>query len=157
MQTTNQNRESEIKTGTAEKLKECFRGELSAVETYELALKSINHVGMHHTLQELLNSHARRMELLRDQMGRLGIETPTSSGVWGAFTKTVQAGADLLGDRVAIAALEEGEDLGLARYTNDLAGCDAKTKKLIEGELLPEQQRTHDLCKTLKTYVNAPS
>jgi hypothetical protein len=157
MQTMNQKSESDLKSASVEKLYECFRGELSAVETYELALKSIDHVGLHHTLQELLSSHARRAELVRDQISRLGLEMPKSSGAWGTFTKAVQAGADLLGDRAAIAVLEEGEDRGLARYTSDLAGCDPKTRKLIEEQLLPEQQRTHQLCKTLKSYVMAPS
>src|SRR5688572_28855994 len=121
MQTMKQNSESELKTTTYEKLKECYQNELSAMETYDLALKNIDHVGLHHTLQEILASHARRVELIRDQMSRLGVEVPKSSGVWGTFTKAVQAGADLLGDRAAIAVLEEGEDRGLEKYTKDLA------------------------------------
>jgi demethoxyubiquinone hydroxylase (CLK1/Coq7/Cat5 family) len=139
------------------KLEECLQGELSAVETYELALKSINHVGLHRALQEILESHALRAERIRERISRAGAEAPKSSGVWGAFTKVVQAGADLLGDRVAIATLEEGEDRGLAMYTSGLEGCDAKTRKFIDTELLPEQRRTHDLCRSLKTYVKAPS
>jgi len=150
---------SEINTknaGTA-KLKECLRVELSAVETYELALKSINHVGLHHTFQEILVSHARRTELLTETIGRLGAESPKSSGIWGAFAKAVQAGADLLGDRTAIASLEEGEDRALKLYTEGLNDCDVTTRRLIETDLLPEQRRTHELCRTMKKYVAAPS
>lgn len=153
----NQQTQSAAKAEDTGKLEECFRGELSAVETYELALKSITHVGLHRALQELLESHALRSERIREQISRLGAEPPKSSGVWGAFTKVVQAGADLIGDRAAIAALEEGEDRGLAMYTTGLEGCDAKTRKFIDTELLPEQRRTHELCRSLKTYVTAPS
>ncbi len=32
-------------------------------------------------------------------MSTLGVEPPPSSGVWGAFAKLVQAGADVLGPR----------------------------------------------------------
>jgi demethoxyubiquinone hydroxylase (CLK1/Coq7/Cat5 family) len=155
--TTKDASQSTTKDASVEKLEECLRGELSAVETYELALKGIDHVGLHHTLQEILASHARRTELLSEKIGRLGADPPKSSGIWGAFAKVVQAGADLLGDRAAIAALEEGEDRGLRLYKENLEGCNAKTRKLIETKLLPEQERTHELCRSLKQYMAAPS
>ena len=139
------------------KLQECLRSELSAAETYELALKSVSHVGLHRTLQEILVSHSRRITLLREKINGLGGEVPSDSGVWGAFAKVFQLGADLLGDRLGIAALEEGEDRGLELYTKDLGECDPKTRKLIDTDLLPEQRRTHDLCRTLKSYLTAPS
>ncbi len=99
-----------------------FRAELSAVETYELALKSINHVGLHRTLQEILSSHARRRDQLQTALGRRGVQGPRGSGVWGAFAKTLQAGADLLGDRAAIALLEQGEDRILELYKQKAHG-----------------------------------
>jgi len=139
------------------KLDECLQGELSAVETYELALKSVNHVGLHHTLQEILASHARRTELLTEKIKRVGSEPPKSSGIWGTFAKVVQAGADLLGERAAIAALEEGEDRGLKLYTEGLDTCNSKTRTFIQTSLLPEQQRTHELCRSLKQYMASPS
>ena len=148
---------SDTKDASAAKLEECLRGEISAVETYGLALKSVHHVGLHHALQQLLDSHSRRVEQIRQQIGRAGAEAPTGSGVWGAFTKVFQAGANLLGDRAAIGALEEGEDRGLAMYKEDLTGCDASTRSFIETKLLPEQQTSHDLCRSLKTYVTQPS
>lgn len=156
MQTT-PSRENASRHTSIEKLQEFLRSEISAVETYELALKSVTHVGLHRTLQEILTSHARRTTVLREKIAGLGSEADTSSGVWGAFAKVFQAGADLLGERVAIAALEEGEDRAVEMYSTDLKGCDAKTQKFVDGDLLPEQQRTHDLCRTLKTYVTTPS
>ena len=154
---TNPSRETETRDASVAKLQECLRSEFSAAETYELALKSITHVGLHRTLQEILVSHSRRTALLRDKITGLGAEASTDTGVWGAFAKAFQIGADLLGDRLAIAALEEGEDRGLELYSKDLAECDLKTRKLIDTDLLPEQRRTHDLCRTLKSYMTAPS
>lgn len=151
-QTSNTSREY-----STSKLEECMRGELSAVETYELALKSVTHVALHHSLQEILDNHTRRVEWLRDRLSRQGATPVKSSGVWGAFTKAVQMGADLLGNRTAIASLEEGEDRGMRLYTKDLDECDMETRTFITTQLLPEQQYTHDLCRTLKKYVNAPS
>jgi demethoxyubiquinone hydroxylase (CLK1/Coq7/Cat5 family) len=141
----------------ADKLAECLRGEISAVETYELALKHIDHVDIHRALQEILVSHSRRVDLLRDQMTRTGAAIPAGSGAWGAFAKAVQAGADLLSTQAAVAALEAGEDRGLAQYTSGLDDCDAETRSFISTSLLPEQQRTHELCRTLKNYLKQPS
>lgn len=140
-----------------DKLTECYRGELSAVETYELALKSINDVGVHKALQELLTSHSRRVDAIRERMSSQGIEVPESSGVWGAFAKLVQTGADLLNEKTAIASLEEGEDHGLALYSEDLSSCSPDVRNFITTRLLPDQQRSHDLCRSLKKYLKQPS
>jgi hypothetical protein len=134
-----------------------LRAELAAVETYELALKSINHVGVRHALQEILTSHAQRSDKIRSRVASLGTEPAGSSGAWGALVKTLQAGADLLGDRLAIAALEQGEEHGLGLYTRAFDDVDWGTQKFVETELLPEQRRTQELCRTLETYTKAPS
>jgi len=156
MQTT-PSRENASRHTSVEKLQAFLRSEISAVETYELALKSVTHVGLHRTLQEILTSHGRRTAQLREKITALGAIPEESSGVWGAFAKVFQAGADLLGERTAIGALEEGEDRSVEMYSADLKGCDTKTQKLVDSDLLPEQRRTHDLCRTLKTYVTTPS
>jgi hypothetical protein len=150
---TNPHRETVTHVASLRKLQECFRGELSALETYELALKNVTHAGFQHALQEMLASHGYQEVLLSERIRQTGGELPTSSGVWGAFAKAVQAGADLLGDRTVIAALEEGEDRGMALYTEGLDGCDPSTRSFIATELLPRQQHTHELCRALKDYV----
>lgn len=142
---------------TIEKLQDCLRGEMMAVETYERALSSVDHVGLHHALQEILTSHAHRQDLIRERLGHMGGDVPSSTGLFGTFAKVLQRGADILGDRVAIAALEEGEDRGLAMYEEAVASCDGRTRRFIEKDLLPEQHHTHDLCRQLKDYVTQPS
>lgn len=157
MQTNPQRRTHATTDTSIEKLQQCLRSEVSAMETYELALKNITHVGLHRALQEIYESHARRSERLRETIVRAGGDPVHSSGLWGAFLVAVQAGADLLGDRAALAALEEGEDRGLRLYTVGLGVCDTKTRRFVDTELLTEQRRTHELCRKLKEYVNAPS
>lgn len=149
--------ETVVMNASLEKLQEFLRGELSAVETYELATKDITHVGVHRTLQEIIASHADRIVQLRERIGQFGAEPTTSSGIWGAFAKVFQAGADLQGNRVAIAALEEGEDHGLRLYGENLNECDPRTRTFVKTELLVQQQHTHELCHMLKSYLDAPS
>jgi len=105
----------------------------------------------------MLTSHARRQDLIADSILGLGGEPPTNSGVWGVYAKVFQAGADLLGDRPAIAALEAGEDRCPKLYIEGPGGCDGETRQLIDEHLLPAHRRTNDLCKTLRDYVTAPS
>jgi demethoxyubiquinone hydroxylase (CLK1/Coq7/Cat5 family) len=149
--------EAPARNPNVDRLADCLRSELSAVETYELALKGVTHVGVHHAIQEILESHLRRADLLRTAIVAMGGDPPSSSGIWGAFARAVQAGADLLGDRTAVASLEDGEDRTLALYAGDVSQCDAETTRIIERELLPQQRHTHELCRALKSYVNAPS
>jgi hypothetical protein len=156
-----------VNEASIERLRECLRGELSATETYEFALSHlshvgshsalISHVGIHPVLQQILVSHAVRAERLGEHLRTMGAEATASSGVWGVFAKIMQAGADLLGDATALAALKAGEDHGLRIYLEAVQQCDAPTRGFIETLLLPEQRRTHELCSSLKKYVNAPS
>ncbi len=76
--TTRENTES--RDASVAKLQECLRSELSAAETYELALKSVSHVGLHRTLQEILVSHSRRTTLLREKIAGLGAKSRPTRG-----------------------------------------------------------------------------
>ena len=139
-----------------EKLAECLRGELAAVETYELALRHVNREAARQTLESILANHKRRAELIHDKMTRAGLPVPASSGAWGTLAKAVQVGADLLSVSAAVAALEAGEDRGLRLYTSDLDELDHDTRYFIATTLLPEQRRTHDLCRSLKDDLRQP-
>ena len=145
----------EVANDAIDTLNECLRGELSAVETYQLALRSVRGHELTRRLKVLLDSHDRRVTLLVDRIRRLGGEPTQGSGAWGAFARAVQRGADLFGDRVALGALEQGEDHGLDLYTKDLPGLDPETRAFLEEEILPEQRYSHDLCRSLLHLVKA--
>jgi len=145
------------RAASVDKLQECLRCELSAVKTYELALETPPLTPLHRTLQEILMSHARRIAQLRERLLRLGVEPARSSSAWDAFVGAVRAGLDLLGEQAALAALEDGESRGLDLYEDNIAACDLWTRTLIPADFLPEQQRTRDLCWSMKRYVEAPS
>jgi len=133
-----------------------LRTELAAVETYDLAIANTTHVGLHHELQEIGESHFRRAEKLRRKLASMGARPPTTSGAWGAFAKAVQIGADLLGDKPAMAALEAGEDRCLSLYEK-VSSARTDARAFIVSELLPEQRRTHQTCHALRNFVNDPS
>ena len=140
---------------TIDTLNEFLRGEEAAVETYELAIKSTKDPPLGTSLQQLWDDHSQRITILRRRIIEFGGEPSKSSGVWGAFAKAVQAGADLLGDSAAMSVLEEGEDRGLRMYSDGLKSLDPVIRDLVSQTLLPAQRKTHDLCRSLKRFVKA--
>jgi demethoxyubiquinone hydroxylase (CLK1/Coq7/Cat5 family) len=136
---------------TIERLNSFLRGEISAVETYEIALGKIDHIStVRDELLVNLKSHQDRIMMLQDAILELDGEPATGSGSWGALAATVEKSATLLGEKAAVAALEEGEDHGLADYQQDLEGLGDRERQLVTDRLLPAQQRTHDRLTELK-------
>lgn len=131
-----------------------LRGELSAVETYDQCLEKIQNPQLSDTLRELRQSHHERARLLEEKVRQLGGEPSRESGPWGGFAKLVEGGAKLLGDKAAIAALEEGEDHGRDDYKRDLGALSADCQAFVRGQLVPEQQRTHDRLSRLKKQLH---
>jgi hypothetical protein len=139
---------------SVEQLNSFLRGEISAVETYQLALDKVDHIGS--TRDELLvnlKSHQDRVMMLQDAVRALGGEPVTGSGPWGAFAKAIETGAKAFGEKAAISALEEGEDHGLKDYKGDLKDLDFEARSLIQNKLLPQQQQTHDRLSALKKRI----
>src|SRR5439155_20827476 len=113
------NRGSAIDANTVVGILNTFlRGELSAVETYRQALERLASSSWATELLENKRSPEQRVEMLRNQIIRLGGKPADDSGPWGGFAKLVEGGAKLFGEKAAIAALEEGEDHGLKLYRN---------------------------------------
>ena len=106
-------------------------------------------------VQSCLQSHQSRVTLLRDAILAAGGTPVDSSGPWGVFAKVVEGGASVLGDKAAIAALEEGEDHGVKDYRSDMAQFDATTQSLILSKLQPEQLQTHSKMSALKKRLSA--
>lgn len=138
---------------TVDQLNSFLRGEMSAVETYRQAAEALNGNRDAELLEQWRQSHEHRVNLLRDRIVRLGGTPSDGSGPWGTFAQLVEGGAAAFGWKTAIAALEEGEDHGLADYRSDVSKLDADTQAFIRSKILPEQQKTHDAVSSLKKRV----
>jgi uncharacterized protein (TIGR02284 family) len=137
-------------------LNSLLRGEISAAETYKMAIDKIAdsdtqaaNVGL---LREMQEDHGRAAQILREQIRGLGGEPADSSGAWGAWAQTVQGTANLLGDASALKSLKEGEEHGLKDYQEAIDDVDTQTASLIQAQLLPAQQRHISL---LDQLINA--
>jgi len=131
-------------------LNELLRGEISAVETYRQAIDKLGSSATLGQLEDCRRSHEQRIPKLRELVARLGGQPAKESGAWGAFARLFEGGAKAFGERAALAALEEGEDHGLKLYRDDLDKLDASSRRLVEMDLLPAQERTHRDMSALK-------
>lgn len=134
-----------------EQLNIFLRGEMAAVETYHLALHELDHIST--ARDELLinlKSHQDRVASLQDAIIAAGGTPATSSGAWGTLAKAAEGTATALGEKAAIAVLEEGEDHGLADYQDDIDKLDPETRYLVAHQLLPQQLLTRDRTRAIK-------
>lgn len=138
------------RTDTVARLSALCRGEISAVETYNQALDSGVLARFADQLRLCQSSHQSRSDILRRQIAALGGTPPVSSGAWGSFVKAVEGAATALGEKAAIAALEQGEDHGLNEYRQRTAELDLGSQALVREHLLPQQVETHRIVSTLK-------
>ena len=132
-----------------------LRGEISAVETYRMALDKLDaNSPARAELVANLASHEDRVQMLRSAIMQCGGEPVTSSGPWGVFAKAVEGAARTFGDKSAIAALEEGEDHGLKDYKADLDDIETDQRLLVTSRLLPLQEMTHRRMSSLKKQLS---
>lgn len=133
-------------TGTSQavdQLNSLLRGEISAVETYKLAIEKVGeeHVSDATQLRAIAQEHGEHAQRLREEILRLGGEADDSSGAWGVYAKTIEATAKLFGDASALKALKEGEEHGLKDYRESLDDLDESSRRLVAEVLIPAQQR----------------
>lgn len=138
-----------------EKLNSLLQGELSAVETYNMALEKIKTPATATILTECRSCHSDRVAKLTQMVTSLGAAPSTTSGPWGSFAKLVQAGAVALGEGSAIGALKEGEDQGLDTYKGASKHTDDVSGEFVLNNLLAAQERTQKAISAL--YENMPA
>jgi demethoxyubiquinone hydroxylase (CLK1/Coq7/Cat5 family) len=137
-------------TNPVKHLNSFLQGELSAVETYQRAIEKLDRSQYRGILENCWRSHVRRAELLEGEVRRLGGQPAQSSGPWGALSRLIGGGAAILGEKTAIAALEQGEDNRRDEYRRDLGRLPDDIRHFVESTVLPEQAITHAAVSALK-------
>ena len=124
-------------------LNSLLRGEISAQETYTQAIERLAIDGRSEVevLRQIAREHSGAVERLRDAITRAGGEPAESSGVWGAFARSVEGTAKSLGDKAAIKALKEGEEHGLKDYREAVDDVEPSIRQIIVADLIPAQER----------------
>ena len=122
---------------TVNHLNSLLKGEISATETYRMAIdKAAGKETPEHTdlLQKFQEEHAASASHLRQCIADLGGEASDTSGAWA---KTVQGTMNIFGAVSALKAIREGEEHGLNDYEAAAAEVDTRSRQLIEEQLIP--------------------
>ena len=137
-----------------------LRGEISAAETYRMAIDKVadsdkaSQSANLNILREIQEEHGRAAQALRDRIRELGGEPSDSSGAWGAWAKFTQGTANLFGDSSSLKSLKEGEEHGLKDYQEGVDDIDMTSAQLVENQLIPAQQRHINLLDQMITTVS---
>ena len=135
-----------MKTMESADMSECIdvcnsllRGELSAVETYSLAINRYVGKTAVTELQRIRSEHALSAARLSQNVREMGGTPDEDSGAWGLFAKAVQGASNLFGAESAMESLQRGEEKGRSDYEEALKNDDvmASCKEMISSELLP--------------------
>ena len=126
-----------------EQLNSLLRGEISAVQTYEQAIRAIGaDFGPEAAeLRRIAQEHGEHAQDLRARVRTLGGDPDDSARVWGTLVQAVEGTARLFGDATALKALREGEEHGLRDYRDALSELDVESRRLVQDALLPAQLR----------------
>lgn len=134
---------------TIDTLNSYLRNELSAVDTYKLALESVEQMGLSVLLEDSKRSHLGRVDLLRQRILQLGGHPSVSPGAWELISETTDEGAKF-DHKVHISALEEFEYHDLRRYRDELLKLDDQTRLLVQDHVLPAQEQTYRTIKSIR-------
>lgn len=125
---------------------ELIRGEMSAVESFDVVLKKIDNAKDKEALRAIREDHVQAVERLKkyaDVGSDYDPEDVETSGAWGNFAEAFAGGASFFGDKAAIKALKVGEEHGVSQYRELLKNKEisADVRRVVETELLPRQEK----------------
>lgn len=130
-----------------EELNAFLSGEISSVETYELALEKMEDADIRQSLLKCQMSHADRVAKLTAEVRSLNGEPAKSAGIWGGFEKLTQGSASTEQDALALMELAEAERL--VQYEAQQAIVCDFVRAVVVDTLLPAQHETHLTVSTL--------
>lgn len=127
---------------TQDALLALYRGEASAVEAYERALKKFAGQPEEPDLTEIHAEHVKALRRLDVELEKHGLKVPESSGAWGVVANAVHTLTSLVNDEVPLQVLQRGEEVGLTDYERALAA------EGFEPEFTQQLQDGHARCQS---------
>ena len=130
-----------------EEFKTLMHGEIGAVETYNVAIKSVKAAEVVRTLELAKQSHLDRVGQLRNRVIEQGGKPDETAGLWGPYEKFVQGTAG--NEHDAVAMLEEAEAEKLVNYEMQSTVVEGEVRDMIKNQLLPAQHESHLMLSSL--------
>ncbi len=128
--------------------------EMSAVETYNQAIESFHHEDDIQQLEIARDCHVKRVDTLAGTLYALGGSPTESSGIWGKTSRALDAGGEVVTDKMAVALLEEGEERGIQQYRELVETTKADPAiQTLATQLLTQQEETQRIVKALQEKI----
>jgi hypothetical protein len=134
-------RTSGSRTPDVAEVKKLHRGELSAIDSYDEAIRKLPDAKAV-DLAKIKADHVDAAERLRSRIVALGGTPDASAGPWGDWAEAVTKTGAAFGEDAGLRALQAGEKHGKNEYEQALRDddVDAETKQVIRDVLLPRQE-----------------
>lgn len=145
--------EAGVASGEIDALNALLRGEVAAVETYDVVLPRFEDQAPAVDLQRIRDEHSDAAAVLRERVRHFGGDPAEGSGAWGKIASAIAGTANMFGPATALGALRQGEEFGLGQYegTLDDPGVDNADKELIRFRLLPRcRQHVSELSRLIQ-------
>lgn len=129
-------------TMKATQVDELIRGEMSAVKSYNQILEDLQDQQEKIKLEKIKADHEMAVVKLKSYATKDVKEDTKTTGAWGTFAQAWTGGAKLMGNRVALKALAQGEKHGINEYKEALKDKNIKPelKELIRTQFIPKQE-----------------
>jgi uncharacterized protein (TIGR02284 family) len=134
-------------------LDDLIRGEMAAMEAYDVALKDVKDKNQKSKLQKIRNEHEKNISILSKFVASKTelLEDTSDSGPWGEFAKAWTKTRSFVDNEGALKALRQGEEHGVKEYKEALEdkSINAQLKDTIRKQMLPNQEKHIETLKTL--------
>lgn len=143
----------EIDTKTIQQLSRIDALERSFVACYEAVIAQITDPYVRQQVEECRRSHQMRADILVEEIEDLGGHRDLEQVTAEVSMGDVSNGS--IDEAAALARLLVLEDLVLAGYRVKVIELDYDVRDLVEGDLIPEQERTQAIIASLQVDANA--
>lgn len=126
----------------AQYLNTLLRGEIAAVNSYDLARKKFATDAAIKTIDKILFNHKSNVDFLKKKIFSKNETPSTNTGAWGLAVELIIKSTKFLGETPLIMALREGEDLGLKDYKYFLSSNVPENKSIhvIKNQIIPNTE-----------------
>jgi glutaredoxin-related protein len=126
----------------ATQVDDLIRGEMSAVKSYNQILSDITDQQEKVKLEKIKADHEMAVAKLKSYATKDVREDTRTAGAWGTFAQAWTGGAKLMGNKVALKALTQGEKHGINEYKEALKdkNVNPELKELIRTQFIPKQE-----------------
>jgi len=122
-------------------VRDLLHGEAAAMATYDQALALLDERKEYEPVDLIRQEHENALATLRELAAEYDVDADVESSPWELWAKAVEGAASLFGASGALKGLRLGEEYGIHRYEDAIAGSNLPETfvSLLRHELLPRQ------------------